>query len=126
MPQQIANINQRGVSKFFLRKKRAAFIVEFIDFSQYLKDLHTSKGLKESNDLSDINFSVDGMCGYFLKENMMYIDQEFAFQLEFLLILEVIAFELLLLVCFSWTTYFRIAVLDIRLLLLLFNHLLYH
>jgi hypothetical protein len=56
----------------------------------------------------------------------MDIDQELAFQLEFLLILKVVAFELLLLISFSRTTYFRIAVLDIRLLLLLFNHLLYH
>lgn len=56
----------------------------------------------------------------------MDVDKEFALKLKLFTILEIVIFELFLLVGLSWPSYLRITAFDIRLLLLLFRHYTYN
>lgn len=50
------------------------------------------------------------MRGYLLEEDLMDVDQELTLELEFLAVLEVVVFELLLLVGLGGTADLRVAV----------------
>lgn len=84
--------------------------------------MKTTIHLVELGDFFDVYFVIGGMGWYFLEEDHMYVDKQLTLKFEFLAIVQIIVFKLLLLVCFGRPADLGVAVLNIRLLLPLLNH----
>ncbi len=110
---EVADIDERSIPHLLLWKKRTALIVKLIQLSQDAIEGHTLIDLKQPDHFCNIDLVIGGMSGYFFKEDLMDVDQQFALQLELLPVLHVVVFELLLLVSLGWTADLWIAVFQV-------------
>lgn len=76
----------------------------------------------EFGDFCDVDFVVGGVRGYFLEEDHVDVDEQLALKFEFFAIIEIVVFELFLLISFGRPADLRVAVLHIGLLLPLLVH----
>ena len=74
-------------------------------------DLHTVVHFKEAHQLGHCYSLVSRVSWYLVKEDVMDVHQQFAFQLKFFTILKVVIFKLLLLVGLGWPTDLRVTIL---------------
>lgn len=84
---------------------------------------HTVISLKEFEHFRHAHSLVCRVGRDLVKEDVMYVDEELAFEFKFFAVFKVVVFELFFLVCFSRATNLRVAVFDQILLLFFFSHI---
>jgi hypothetical protein len=107
---EVAHIDQRGVLELLLWEVGATLVVALIEFHQTFIDAQTAIIMEKAHHLLD-----------------SYVDQQLTFEFELLAILEVLVFELFLLVSFGGPADFGVVVFGIvRLLVFLFGDINLH
>jgi hypothetical protein len=124
---EVAHIDQRGVLELLLWEVGATLVVALIEFHQTFIDAQTAIIMEKAHHLLDSYSLVSGMGRYFIKKYVMNVDQQLTFEFELLAILEVLVFELFLLVSFGGPADFGVVVFGIvRLLVFLFGDINLH
>jgi hypothetical protein len=105
---------------------RAALVIVLIEFDQALIDFEAVVVLEQFDHVLHPYPLVGGVRGDLLEKNLVDVDQQLALEFKLFAVLEVVVFELLLLVSFGRSSDFWVVVFRIRLFVLLFSHIPLH